>query len=254
VAAFLPELLTRLALLLFVVLNAVTGIRLLLLARRTRELPELALGLGHLLGGSLGWALVLFGYFVVTQLNAPRIGLVVIVAGLFCLNFAIVAIGFFSWRVFNRDSKALGIVFALLVVVLATDFVHNGLITHVFAPPTNTFWYWPGCLGRTGTWFWMSIVTFRYYRKLRLRLPLGLADPVTANRMFLFFLAGAFIVLFAVVVSGASLLDVWSRHPQLVNGISSFLGIPSAVCSTLAFVPPKRYTDWIARRTPAVAE
>ena len=243
---------TGLSLLLFILLNAITGIRLLWLAARTRELPELALGIGHLLGGSLGWALVILGGGM-TQLHSPRAGLVLMIAGLFCLNFAVTAVGFFSWRVFNRDSRAIGVLYALFVAVLAVDFVHNGLIAHEFAPPTNTFWYWPGCLARSGVWFWMSLVTFRYYRKLELRLPLGLADPVTANRMFLFFLAGTFIVLFAIVVSGASMLDVWKQHPLLVNAISSVLGIPSAVCSTLAFVPPKRYTDWIARRAPAVA-
>jgi hypothetical protein len=247
------EVVMRVAMLLFVVLNAITGIRLLLLAARTRELPELALGIGHLLGGSLGWALVMFGSMLM-QLHAPQAGLAVMIAGLFCLNFATVAVGFFSWRVFNPGSRLFAALFGSFVAILAVDFVHNGLMAHEFAPPTNTFWYWPGCLGRAGTWMWMSLVTFRYYRKLRLRLPLGLADPVTANRMFLFFLAASFVVLFAVVVSGASLLDVWSHHPMLVNSLSSFLGIPSAVCSTLAFVPPRRYTDWIARRAPVVAE
>jgi hypothetical protein len=249
----LAEAVTRVSLLLFVLLNAITGIRLLWLAAHTRQLPELALGIGHLLGGSLGWALVMIGYLLM-PLGSPRAGLVLMIAGLFCLNFAVAAIGLFSWRVFNRDSGAVGVLFALFVAVLATDFVHNGLIAHEFAPPTNTFWYWPGCLGRSGVWFWMSLVTFLYYRKLRLRLPLGLADPVTANRMFLFFLGGSFIVLFAIVVSGASLLGVWQRYPHLVNTVSMLLGLPSAVFSTLAFVPPKRYTDWIARRAPAVAE
>jgi hypothetical protein len=250
----LAEAVTRLSLVLFVVLNAITGIRLLWLAARTRELPELALGIGHLLGGSLGWALIMLGYLLMMQLGSPGAGLVVMVAGLFCLNFAVAAIGLFSWRVFNRDSRAVGVLFALFVAVLAVDFVHNGLIAHEFAPPTNTFWYWPGCLARSGVWLWMSLVTFLYWRKLRLRLPLGLADPVTANRMFLFFLAGSFVVAFAVVVTGASLLGVWQRYPHVVNTLSMLLGLPSAVCSTLAFVPPKRYTDWIARRAPAVAE
>src|SRR5438067_5350888 len=152
----MAEVVTRLSLLLFVVLNAVTGIRLLLLANRTRQFPELALGIGHLLGGSLGWALVMIGYMVMTQLQAPTAGLVLMIAGLFCLNFASAAIGLFSWRVFNYDSRAIGILFMLFVAILSVDFVHNGLIAHEFAPPTNTFWYWPGCLGRSGIWLWMS--------------------------------------------------------------------------------------------------
>lgn len=246
------ELFAAAALFLFLVLNAVVGIRLLRLAAHTRELPELALGVGHLLGGALGWALVLFGSFVIQRLMSPRIGLVMMLAGLFSLNFASVALTLFGWRVFNPTSKFLGALWLLVALVLATDFVHNGLLTHDFAPPTDHFWYWPGCLGRTSCFLWISIVTFRYYRKLRLRLPLGLADPVTANRMFLMFLATAFAVMLAIVVSGASVVGLWLSHPHLILVLSSLLGLPSALFSWLAFVPPRRYTDWIAGRAAVV--
>lgn len=250
----LADTLAELALLLFMVLNAIIGVRLLRLAARTRKLPELALGIAHLFGGSLGWALVAVAYLVTSQLHAHAAGLAIMIAGLFCLDAACTGVALFSWRVFDPTSIVAKALFALIAVVLAADFVHNGLIAHEFAPPTTQLWYWPGCLGRALPYMWMAVVTLLYYRKLRLRLLHGLADPVTANRMFLVFLAGAFVVLLSIVVSTASMFGWWLSHQQLMSAISSLLGIPSAFCSWLAFVPPRRYTDWIARRAPAVAE
>ena len=45
----------------FIVASLVTGARLLLVARRTRQLPEFALGLGLFLMGGLGYPLTLLG-------------------------------------------------------------------------------------------------------------------------------------------------------------------------------------------------
>jgi hypothetical protein len=250
----LADKLAQLALLLFVVLNAITGIRLLRLAARTRELPELALGIAHLFGGSLGWAIVAVGFLVTTQLHAPAAGTAIAVAGHFCLNAAVTGVALFSWRVFNPTSGAMKALFVAFVVTLVADLVHNGFMVHDFSPPTTQFWYWPGSLGRSGAYLWMTIVTLLYYRKLRLRLQHGLADPVTANRMFLVYLAGSFIVLLSIVVTIGSVQGWWQTHQQLMSASSSLLGIPSAFCSWLAFVPPRRYTAWIARRNPVVAE
>jgi hypothetical protein len=238
---------------LFMVLNSVTGVRLLWLASRTRELPELYLGIGHLLGGALGWALVLMSYIIGSPTTSSP-ALALMLGGLFCLNVAHVALSLFAWRVFAPGSRWQAIPFAIVSLTLVADFIHNGLMLRVFAPPPSELWFWPGCLARSAAWVWLTTVTFAYHRKLRRRLPLGLTDPVTVNRMFLMFLAGAFIVVLALVVNTASVLGVWTRHPLLMVSLSSILGAPSAFCSWLAFVPPRRYTDWIARRSPAPAE
>ena len=43
----------------FLTVSVVVGTRLLLLARRTRKLPELAIGLNFILAGAVGYALLL---------------------------------------------------------------------------------------------------------------------------------------------------------------------------------------------------
>jgi hypothetical protein len=244
---------TGVALALFILLNGITGVRLLWLATRTRELPELYLGIGHLLGGSLGWALLLLGYLVAPP-KTSLLGLTLMLSGLACLNVAHLAVSLFAWRVFSPERRAFVVLYAVLVLTLTVDFVHNGLLAHEFAPPPDTFWFWPGALMRSVAWVWLTIATFRYHRKLRKRLALGLANPVTTNRIFLLFMSGSLIVTLAVVVNTASVLGIWIRFPLLIGTISLLLAMPSAVFSWLAFVPPKRYTDWIARRAPVVAE
>ncbi len=254
VTATLTETLARLALLVNLLLNFIIGVRLLRLAERTRQIPELALGLGHLLGGALGWALVLFGYVMIIGFKLPVAGIVVAMSGMFCLNVGNAAGALFSWRVFHPQSRWVAALFCTIAALLIADFVHNGLYLHQFAPPTNTFWYWPGCLARSGTYVWMTSVTLNYYRKLRKRLPLGLAEPIATNRMFLIFLAASMTVLLAIVVTLGSLFKWWASHPNLMYSVSSFLGMPSVFCSWLAYVPPRSYVAWIARRAPPVMD
>jgi hypothetical protein len=241
------------AVLLFMALNSVTGLRLLMLWRRTHELPELYLGMAHLFCGALGWAMLLFAVSI-RFYGGDSLGLVLTIAGLGCLNVGHVAVALFAWRVFAPRSRGQVIPFAALTLTLLVDFVHNGLVIRVFAPPPEDFWFWPGAVSRNLAWAWLAGVTFVSTRKLQRQLPLGLVDAQTANRMFLMFVSSACIVLLALVVSAASLLGTWTSHPLMMATVSELLAVPSAICSLLAFVPPHRYTDWIARRAPAVVD
>lgn len=241
------------AVILFMALNSVTGLRLLMLWRRTHELPELYLGLAHLFCGALGWAMLLFAVSI-RYFGGDVFGLVLMIAGLGCLNVGHVAVVLFAWRVFAPRSRWLVVPFALLTLTLLVDFVHNGLIIRVFAPPPENFWFWPGALSRNIAWAWLACVAGSSSRKLSRQLPLGLVDAQTANRMFLMFLSSACIVVLALVVNAASLLGIWTRHPFVMATVSELLAVPSAICSLLAFVPPHRYTDWIARRAPVVVD
>jgi len=243
----------ELALAAFLTLNAIIGIRLLWLASRTRERPELYLGIGHLFGGALGWALLFLG-FLVGDPKTSTLGLVLMVSGLISLNIAHLALALFAWRVFNPERRLLGVLFFTLVAVLGADFVHNGLIAREFAPPAENFWYWPGAMARNLCWFWLTSSSFLYWRKLRRRLRIGLADPVAANRVFLLFLTSALITATALIVSSASVLGIWAAHPHFMGSVSMLLALPAVLFSWLAFIPPARYTDWIERRAQAQAE
>ena len=255
-SAVAAESLALLALALFVVLNAITGIRLLRLASRTRQLPEFALGAGHLFGGSLGWALIMIGYVIMAQLHARGAGLAVMVAGMFCLDVANVALALFAWRVFNP--RAGGLAVALFVLLTAcspsTSCTTASSSTSSRRRPRSVL-VLAGLPGAQRHLSWLAVVTLLYPAQAAPAVcPRPRRRGQTTNRMFLLFLSSIFVVLLASVVTLASNVGWWTAHPNLMGVVSSLLGLPSAVCSLLAFVPPRRYTEWVARRAPVVAE
>ena len=88
----------------FLAVSTVVGIRLLLLARRTRRLPELAIGLDFILAGSIGYGLLIavesLHLFVPPYSGwASFAGVTAISAGTACLAL-------FTRRVFRPESQA----------------------------------------------------------------------------------------------------------------------------------------------------
>ena len=108
----------------FFVVALVVGVRLLLLARRTRRLPELCIGIGVLGIGPVG-----FGFFVVAQqlgVASPfhnllaAIGMLSVAAGV-CCKFV------FNWRVYHPTSAVLRVLVFAVVLAHAVTFVYQGL-------------------------------------------------------------------------------------------------------------------------------
>ena len=100
-------------------------------------------------------------------------------------------------------------------------------------------------------YFWTTFESLGYYRRLRLRLRLGLAEPAVADRMLLWGLmtlaAGV-----AVVLNMSVLVATGSYMNPVVVLVSSLLGLVHASCLFLAFHPPRWYADWVERRAAAV--
>jgi hypothetical protein len=101
-------------------------------------------------------------------------------------------------------------------------------------------------------YFWTTFESLGYYRRLRLRMRLGLAEAAVADRMLLWGLmtlcAGV-----AVVLNMAVLVATGSYMNPVVVLLSSILGLLHASCLFLAFHPPRWYRDWVERRAPAAA-
>jgi hypothetical protein len=231
----------------YAILNGITGARLLWLARRTGELPEAALGISYLCGGMLGWAFLLGGGTVAAQRpELARLGHLLQDVGLFCLSGGTLAAALFSWRVFAPNSRWQAALFYLLVAVLAADYIENVFITGAIFPPVSQLWYWPGAMARLGCFVWMAVAALRYARLLRRRVPLGLADPIVANRVLLWGLAGLMALAAAVVACTASILDAWAAHGPPLFLATIGWGFVGALLGWLAFLPPKRYLDWVA--------
>lgn len=96
-------------------------------------------------------------------------------------------------------------------------------------------------------YFWAALESLLYHRQLRLRLRLGLADVVVANRVLLWGLmslaAGS-----AVILNAGAVLTGYFMTPPIVLA-SSVLGLVHASFLFLAFHPPAWYTVWLERRS-----
>ena len=165
----------------FVLASFVTGLRLLLIARKSRQLPELCLGLGLFLMGGVGYPLTMLAQFGTFLPDGGRI--VLFVANQLCSVVGLSALGVFTYRVFRPDDA----VARATVYVLALAFVGMSAYRNFTGgmAPTSMGGPSPMALYSILTCFtlgWAGTESWRYYRLLRKRLLLGLAEPVVTDR------------------------------------------------------------------------
>ena len=222
----------------------------MLLWRRTRELPELLIGLGVLGIGPVG-----FGFMTVGELfvaGAPGFARVMIGTGLVAMSVGSGAKYVFNWRVYHPRNGALKacvvMACALLVVCLVWEWETTGFRTLVQPGPS----YFLRLALQVGCLLWGSSEALHYWNGMRRRMRLGLADPVVANRFLLWGLgAGAAGIGSAV----GGVMQWWTQLPPLempwVLLSSSLHGLAAAVAMWLAFIPNAAYTRMIRARAVA---
>jgi hypothetical protein len=224
-----------------IVTCAVVGFRLLALGARSRQTPELALAAAYLLFGAIGYPL---GALARARAAAgePDAG-AWLAAALAIQNFGIVAVYVFVARVFRPERTGPSVTTST-AVLLALSWAG-----HVFDPgfagaASRGPWYFLGLGTRAAAFVWGAAEAFAYWALLRRRVALGLADPVVANRMWLWGASCASIALgFAIFwLGGVSRAGV-NATPVVLS--LSACGVAGAVAMTLAFFPPARYRRWL---------
>jgi hypothetical protein len=229
----------------FFVASSVVSVRLLLLARRTRGLPELLIGAGLLVLGAIGYPLAIA---VRASGDAPALqtGLTVLHALLQTLGQGAIAV--FTWRVFRADADwARALVYAFFAGLAALAAWQSA------GPGWPTF-----AATQAGPWAWLSVFTLLslgwagaeallYHRKLVRRLALGLADAVAADRMRLWSISILSAFLISATVSAFRAFG-HALDPKAMGVVLGPLGLLSAGTMWLAFLPPDRYLHWIEAR------
>lgn len=221
------------------VVAAAVGVRLLALARRTREIPELALGISFVLLGLLGYPLSIIARAgLTTDLVAPR---VLLGAALTIQDGSAVAMGIATWQTFRREAAWPALLIGASGVLLVASLAGHAAATRFEPASVGGPWYYVGLAVRAGAFAWAASESLRHFLLLRRRSRIGLADAVVVDRFRLWFLATAAITAgFAIFAIGqASGLRV--AADARVLAATSFVGLVSGACMWLAFFPPRFY-------------
>jgi hypothetical protein len=238
----------------FLLVCVVGGTRLLLLARRTRGLPETVLG---------GGLLVLGGFVTpLAALSRAETGLDPGVRGMFlALHLVLMALGMggFAWftqRVFRPDARwaralATGLPAAMLLCVPIVA-IERGFAAAASGPG-------PGGVAHQVLSLAVLIRTafeaLRYALLLRRRLSLGLADAAVAQRVLLWGSGvGLATSMSAVTIAG----ELQGANPLTSVAGAAMMGaagFAASSCIYVAFFPPRAYVRWVhSRRAGARAQ
>lgn len=224
----------------FVLVSVVAGARLLLLARKTRQPAEAALGAALFLGGGIGWALLVFGLQILPRSMTPT----TLLAANLCIHAGAVALAAGTAHMFRPgDSLARAAVVAL-AALFTISFTLRLLDATAMPVPAPIFW--TSTLGGALCYAWPAVESLRWYARLRRRIRFDLADSVVTRRMGLWAAACSIAVGIHVVTALNRLVMPDGLHPASLTA-SSLLGLVAAACLWQAFFPRR------PRRKPAAA-
>lgn len=227
----------------FFVVALVVGIRLLMLWHRTRQLPELLMGIGVLGIGPVGFGCMMVG---VVSISNPPIAKLGFGLGTLAVAAGVMAKCIFNWFVYRRHSvPAMAVTIGVAALLLWILMLH--LIDGQWVPTEAMAWdALARSVAQVGCLLWGSAESLNYWIQMRRRLKLGLADSVVVNRFLMWGIGAGFagtgtgIGAVAEVMTGVPALEI----PWVISTSSAF-GFGAAVAIYLAFVPPKRYVQYI---------
>jgi hypothetical protein len=228
------------------------GLRLLSLARRTRKLPELCMGLG-LLAFALAQVsrLTLGG---LELLSAPKLALGAYL--LMHLGYLAAQLGLclFTMVVFGPRSRWR---LALVLGLAAFGALSRSMMTRGVAPellsgasvPAVPGWDTGSVVSFALTFGWMAVESLRYHGFLRRRLALGLAEPVSTDRFLVWGTGSAATCLLVLLLSWLYLQGLTLMSGSLVASVLvSASGLVNAVVPYLTFTPPAAYLRFVQTR------
>ena len=241
----------------FFFVSLAVGVRLVLLWRRTRALPELLIGIGVLGIGPIGFGGMMLASLLVARGAAPADSLAP--RALFALATATIYLGVlakcvFNWRVYRPQAALPALVTGAIGLALVVLYAHAG-VARGFAPARLVDgWTLAQSALQVGALLWGAGEALRYWQLMRRRLALGLADPVVTNRFLLWALgAGAAGIGTAIGTLASFATGRASLELDWVVASSSLHGLASALAMGLAVLPPRAYTAWIRARAGAPA-
>lgn len=230
----------------YCLVSLVVGIRLLVLSHRTRELPERLMGLAFLTGGAVGYPILVAS----TQSlgTDPALARTLYYAGMPFISGCSVLLYRFWQAVYHPAERKAAFVFWAAAVLLAVGLAGQWTTTEVGSVSSDGAWYRLQLYVQGGAYAINMWANGRFHRALRRRVPLGLADPVVANRVLLWALASLSVVVQYVYSIGLLYVTPAGQQALANPGIISALGLAAGVLILFAFFPPRAYRQWVSDR------
>jgi len=167
------KLLGALAMAVFLLACLAVALRLALLARRTRQLPEAAISAGFLLIGGVGYTLTFVARW--SQTHAPA-GFPWLWGGsLAAINLGVLAIALSTWRIFRPYGWGRTL-WTGLAMAMAASWVGQGWTGSFERMEIAGVWGWLGLCARLVVFPWTAFEALRYAARVRRQLRLGLGD------------------------------------------------------------------------------
>ena len=237
--------LAGIATLVFIVAGTAVGIRLLRLARRTRGVPELRIGLGLLLICGVAYPVGLASQADAVPDALRRILLFLSIAGLAGGSINIVM---FVRDVFRpEEAWARGVAGFLISAFLGLAAMVPLLLMRGAIDPTGGFFVARQIL-MLAVFGWSGVESALYWRKLMRRAAVGLADGEVVNRVGLWCVSSVASAVSTVTTLAFGLAGANPfQHPAVLL-VVAFGGLLSSVVLVLAFLPPERYRVWVRGR------
>ena len=240
-------------LMLFVVILASVGARLVALWQRTRQIPELTLGAG-LLALSLSMPVTAIGRLPATVLEPG--GRICFSAGLFAIALGLALMVYFNYHVFRRGQAWAQVLYLAISVLLFGSVAYMSLQNFLGdSVDVIKLAMRPGTLALLGTimlcFGWAGIESLLRHGAQKRQMALGLGDPVVANRFWLWGVASVassllLLVLIVCVMTGMTII----REPAPLTAMA-MAGCIMSASWYLTFFAPERYQRFIRERAPA---
>lgn len=233
------------------VLLGAPAVKLLVQARRDGGGPEIWAG-GFFLGIAVGMPLRMLG--VTLMQDGLDVGPAVNLVGHLGLFGGTLALTIFTWRVFHPDSARV-MAAAMLLVVLQIATTGFGLVTGAVHDEASNAIIATNAM-RTAPMCWACVESLRYWRRMRRRTQVGLADPVVSNRFALWAIwTGAFAGLPTAALVLRVVLPMTVPDPNDAGAIEALMtdvlaqlrlllavtGVIGVGALVLSFFPPAWY-------------
>ena len=235
----------------FILTCSAVGLRLLWLAVRTRQAPELLGGLGFASIGLIGYPASLASGNGVEPVGDVWIPAYVV--GMVFTNAGIAAFYAFTYRVFRPFSTRARALVGAAISALAfgsAGSIRTILTADPALPSLDATASWSLLLQVASTlaFGWTSLEGFVQARMAGRRAALGLADRSTVHRFWLWGVFGASTTMLSLAFLVSQQLGRAPAEDPMVHVASALLGGLSSAVMALAFFPPKAYTRRVSSR------